>query len=342
MSEQVLALLWYFIIGLCVIFYVILDGFDLGVGILHFFTKKDEDRRIFLNAIGPFWDGNEVWLVIVGGALFAGFPDVYATLFSGFYDLCMILLCGLIFRAVAIEFRSKQPSKTWRQIWDAVFCIASFVISFGIGLAFGNLIEGVPLDEHKNFVGNMQVFLRPYPCLVGLFTCSLLTMHGAIFLAMKTEGKLHERLRRWVKKCILIFLAMYMITTIATCWVQPHMVSRMLDQPGWFLIAVAAVLAILNVPREFSHGRDFTAFLFSSLGIVFLFCLYGIGMFPILVRSSIDPVNRSLTYLSAASSPLTLKVLLIIVAIGVPLVLAYGTMIYRIFKGKVKLGPTSY
>lgn len=229
MNESTFALMWYAIIGICVVFYVVLDGFDLGVGILHFFTKKDEDRRIFLNAIGPFWDGNEVWLVIVGGALFAGFPDVYAAVFSGFYDLCMILLCGLIFRAVAIEFRSKQTSKRWRTTWDAVFGIASFVICFGLGLAFGNLIEGVPLDEHKDFIGTMEMFFRPYPCLIGLFTCSLLTLHGAIFLAMKTEGKLHERLRRWVKKCVIIFLGMYIITTIVTCIVQPHMVERMKD-----------------------------------------------------------------------------------------------------------------
>jgi cytochrome d ubiquinol oxidase subunit II len=342
MNELTLAFLWYIVIGLCVVFYVVLDGFDLGVGMLHLFTKKDEDRRIFLNAIGPFWDGNEVWLVIVGGALFAGFPDVYATLFSGFYDLCMLLLCGLIFRAVAIEFRSKHSSQKWRQTWDIVFCLASLVIGFGIGLTFGHLIEGVPLDQHKNFTGTIELYFRPYPCLVGVFTCSLLMMHGAIFLAMKTEGALHNRLRRWMKKCVLFFFAMYLAVTIATCWTQPHMVARMIEEPLWFLIALAAALVILNVPRAFSQGRDFKAFLFSSLGIILLFCLYGVGMFPILVRSTIDPVHHSLTFLNSAASPLTLKVLLIIVAIGVPLVLAYGAMIYRIFRGKVKIGPTSY
>ncbi len=337
-----MSLMWYIVVGLAVVFYVILDGFDLGTGILHLFTKKDEDRRIFLNAIGPFWDGNEVWLVIVGGALFAGFPDVYATLFSGFYDLCMLLLCGLIFRAVAIEFRSKKESQKWRQTWDVIFSVASLVITFGIGLAFGNLIEGIPLDAHKDFVGTLEIFFRPYPVLMGVFTCSLLMMHGSIFLAMKTEGKLHQRLRRWVSKCVIFFLAMYVITTVATVMAQPHMIERMQQQPVWFIVPLLAFLAILNVPREFTHNRDGRAFAFSCLGIVLLFCLYGIGMFPVLVRSTIDPVTHSLTYLNAASSALTLKVLLIIVAIGVPLVLAYGTMIYRIFKGKVKLGPTSY
>lgn len=342
MSEFTLSALWYLVIGISVLFYVILDGFDLGVGMLHLLTKKDQDRRIFLNAIGPFWDGNEVWLVIVGGAMFAGFPDVYAALFSGFYDLCMILLCGLIFRAVAIEFRSRKISPRWRSAWDITFSVASFVIAFGIGLTFGNLIEGVPLDAHKNFVGTFSLFFRPYPCLIGIFTCALLMMHGSIFLAMKTEGQLHQTLRRWVKRCVIFFLVMYGITTLATWKLQPHMVTRMKEEPIWFLVALLAFLAILNVPREFSRRRDGWAFIFSCFGILFLFCLYGVGMFPILVRSSIDPVTHSLTYLNAASSPLTLKVLLIIVAIGVPLVLAYGTMIYRIFRGKVKLESHSY
>ncbi len=342
MGELSLAALWYVVIGVAVIFYVVLDGFDLGVGMLHCFAKKDQDRRIFLNAIGPFWDGNEVWLVIVGGAMFAGFPDMYAALFSGFYDLCMLLLCGLIFRAVAIEFRSKKPSKKWRTTWDAIFGLASFIIAFGIGLAFGNLIEGVPLDETKNFVGTAALFFRPYPCLIGIFTCSLLMMHGAIFLAMKTEGHLHNRLRRWVNKCVVFFLAMYAITTIATCLWQPHMIERMQQEPFWLAFAILAFLSILNVPREFTHGKDGRAFAFSCLGILFLFCLYGVGTFPYLVRSSLDVDRHSLTYQNASSSPLTLKVLLIIVAIGIPLVLAYGTMIYRIFRGKVKIEPTSY
>lgn len=337
-----LAALWYLVIGVAVIFYVILDGFDLGVGILHGFAKKDQDRRIFLNAIGPFWDGNEVWLVIVGGAMFAGFPDMYATLFSGFYDLCMLLLCGLIFRAVAIEFRSKRPSTTWRATWDWIFSIASFIIAFGIGLAFGNLIEGVPMDAEKSFVGSAALFFRPYPCLIGIFTCALLAMHGAIFLAMKTSGALHQRLRRWVNKSVLFFLSMYILTTIATYLWQPHMIDRMKEDPFWLIFALLAFLSILNIPREFSKGRDGRAFVFSCLGIVFLFSLYGVGTFPQLVRSSIDPDLYSLTYQNAASSPLTLKVLLIIVAIGVPLVLAYGAMIYRIFRGKVKLDSTSY
>lgn len=342
MSEFTLSLLWYFIIGVCVIFYVALDGFDLGVGIMNFFTKKDEERRVFLNAIGPVWDGNEVWLVIVGGALFAGFPDVYATLFSGFYNLCMLLLAGLIFRAVAIEFRSKRESKRWRKTWDATFSIASLVISFGLGVTLGNLMEGIPLNENKDFVGSFGMFFRPFPILIGLFTVSLLMMHGSIYLAMKTEGALHKRLRRWVTRCIVLFIALFVVTTCVVWSLAPHVITRFIQEPVYLIVPILALLAILNVPRLFTRGSDGWAFLFSCFCIALLFCVFGIGTFPNLVRSTISPDANSLTFYNSAASALTLKVLLIIVAIGVPLVLAYGTVIYRVFRGKVKLDHMSY
>ncbi len=336
------SLFWYFIVGFSVICYVALDGFDLGVGILNFFTKKDQDRRLFLNAIGPVWDGNEVWLVIVVGALFAGFPAVYATLFSGFYDLCMILLAGLIFRAVAIEFRSKRESKRWRSTWDAVFSMASLVISFGLGLCLGNLVEGIPLDSQTDFRGDFSLFLRPFPVLVGLFTVSLMTMHGAIFLAMKTEGALHQRLRVWAKRAMLVFIGLYLVTT-ATAWIAvPHMVERFKESPELLLVPFLALLSVLNIPRLFSKGCDGWAFLSSCLCIFLLFCVFGIGTFPYLIRSTLDPAAHSLTFLNAASSVMTLKALAVIVIIGVPLVLGYGTFVYRIFRGKVKLDISSY
>jgi cytochrome d ubiquinol oxidase subunit II len=342
MSDFTLSFLWYLIIGVCVIFYVALDGFDLGVGIMHFFTKKDQERRVFLNAIGPVWDGNEVWLVIVGGALFAGFPDVYATLFSGFYNFCMIFLAGLIFRAVAIEFRSKRKSMRWRFTWDAIFSSASLLIAFGLGLAIGNLMNGIPLNENKDFVGSFEMFFRPYPILIGFFTVSLLMMHGSIYLAMKTEGELHTRLRKWAKRCMWIFLSLYALTTVITWIMTANMVERFKVEGWYLLVPLAAFLCILNIPRMFSRNQDGWAFLSSCFGIVFLFCTYGIGTFPNLILSTVNPDQNSLTFSNAAASRITLEVLLVIVAIGVPLVLAYGTIIYRIFRGKVKIGPTSY
>lgn len=342
MSEFALSLMWYFVIGLSVLFYVVLDGFDLGVGMLHLFTRKDEDRRIFLNAIGPVWDGNEVWLVIVAGALFAGFPEAYATLFSGFYDLCMFLLAGLILRAVSIEFRSKAAASLWRFIWDWTFSLSSYVIAFGIGTVMGNLIEGLPLTENHDFTGELSLIFRPYAILTGFFTIALLMMHGSIYLSMKTEGALHDRVRRMAYVSTFFFLAMYIITTIVTWLGSPHMIANIKLFPELSIIAIAAFLAILNIPREFHHNRDGRAFLSSAIAIAFLFGLYGVGTYPYLVRSTINPEQNSLTFYNASASPLTLRVLLIIVAIGVPLVLAYGSMVYRIFRGKVRLGPTSY
>ncbi len=342
MSEFTLSFLWYLVIGASVIFYVALDGFDLGVGIMNFFTKEDAERRVFLNAIGPVWDGNEVWLVIVGGALFAGFPDVYATLFSGFYNLCMLLLAALIFRAVAIEFRSKRRSKKWRFTWDAVFSVSSLLISFGLGVTLGNLMEGIPLNENQDFVGSFAMFFRPFPILIGFFTISLLMMHGSIYLAMKTEGALHKRLRVWAKRCIVVFIGFYVLTTGVIWMLAPNVVARFKEEPLYMVVPLLALLAILNVPRMFTRNSDGWAFLSSCFCIALLFCVFGIGTFPYLVRSTINTDANSLTFFNAASSVLTLKVLLIIVAIGIPLVLAYGTVIYRIFRGRVKIDRTSY
>ena len=337
-----LDLIFYLVIGLSIVGYAILDGFDLGVGMLHLFAKTDEERRVSLNAIGPVWDGNEVWLVIVGGALFAGFPDVYATFFSTFYNLTMVLLVGLIFRAVAIEFRSKRKSQTWRFGWDTVFCVASYIIAFGIGIAMGNLIEGVPLNEHKDFVGTHRDFLRPYTVLVGILGIAVFMLHGAVYMVMKTEGELHDRLRKHVTPCIIFFVAAYLSVTSLTLVYMPHMTAQMKKYPWLFVIGLLAILAVLNVHRLIKKGKDGSAFLFSCLGITLFICLFGIGTFPNMIRSSVDPEHFSLTIFNSSSSPLTLKVLLWIVGLGIPLVLGYGYYIYRVFRGKVKLDSTSY
>lgn len=337
-----LEILWYLVVVIAVIMYAVLDGFDLGVGCLLIFAKKDEERRLFLNSIGPIWDGNEVWLVIVGGALFAGFPDVFATIFSASYDFVMLLLAGLIFRAVSIEFRSKRASSRWRKTWDAVFGISSFIIAFGLGLVLGNLIEGLPLDEHKDFVGNTFSFIRPYPILFGITTVALFMMHGSIYLTMKISGKFHEAVRGWVKRCIFIFMGCYVVLSAATFIATPHMTDRLIENPWSFVVPILAVLAILNVPRLVHKRSDGWAFIFSSLSIALLLMLFPIGTYPTILRSSIDPDAYSLTVMNSASSPLTLKVLLIMVLIGVPLVIAYGAYIYHIFRGKVKLDSHSY
>jgi len=320
----------------------ILDGFDLGVGMLHLFSKKDEERRLMLNSIGPVWDGNEVWLVTAGGALFAGFPDVYATLCSAFYVPIMILLTGLIFRAVAIEFRSKQPMAWWRWGWDVMFSFASFVIALALGIALGNLIRGIPLDAQKEFTGTLASLITPYTILVGFMTVALFTMHGSIYVVMKTEGELHDKLRRWVNPSIIFFIMCYVTTTMATLIYMPHMVESIQARPIFFIIGLINILAIANIPREIHLGKDGRAFISSCVNIICLMALYGIGTFPNAIRAINDPENLSLTIFNSSSSLLTLKILMLMAIIGVPLVVSYTVAIYWIFKGKVKLESTSY
>lgn len=336
-----LHVIWYGLVGLLLTGYAILDGFDLGVGALHLFTKKDEHRRLMLNSIGPVWDGNEVWLVTGGGALFAAFPEVYATVFSGFYNAFILLLFALIFRAVAIEFRSKQPMPWWRRMWDVSFSVASLLAAFLMGVAFGNIVWGVPLDAQREFSGVFLDLLNPFALLVGVTTVALFMMHGAIYVVLKTEGELHDVARRWVNNAIIVFVVCYAATTLATWLHLPHMLRLFREHPFLSVVPLATMLAIANVPREIHHRRDFAAFLSSCAAIAGLMLLVAIGMFPNLVLARPDP-SMSLTVFNAASSPKTLKVMLIMAAIGVPLVLAYTTSIYYIFRGKTKLDPMSY
>ncbi len=337
-----LELIWFFVFVVLLTGFAILDGFDLGVGLLHLFTKNDTERRVMLNSIGPVWDGNEVWLVTAGGALFAGFPDVYATVCSAFYIPIMLLLTGIIFRAVAIEFRSKQPMVWWRQMWDVFFSIASLVISLGLGLVMGNLIQGIPLDAQKEFIGEFTGLLNPYAFLVGILTVTLFAMHGVIYVLMKTSGELHEKLRIWVNRSIILFIMTYAITTVATLIYFPHMAQAIQQRPVFFIIAMVNMFAIANIPREIQRGKDGLAFISSCFNIACLMFLYGIGTFPNMVRASNDPEGLSLTVWNAASSQLTLKILLIIALIGIPLIVSYTIAIYYIFRGKVKLDAHSY
>ena len=333
--------IWFILIGVLFTGYAILDGFDLGVGALHLFTKTDVERRTFLNSIGPVWDGNEVWLVTAGGALFAAFPEVYATAFSGFYLALMLLLFCLIFRAVAIEFRSKQEMLWWRRLWDVSFTVSSVVASLLIGVALGNIAIGIPLDANHEYIGTFLGMLNPYSILVGFTTLALFMMHGAIYVVMKTEGGLHDKVRGWINNTIIFFIICYAITTMATLLYVPQMADVIKQHPILFIVPLLNMLAIANIPREIYHGRDWRAFLSSSCAILFLLALFGIGMFPNMIFSNPNPAN-SLNIYNAASSQKTLRIMLIIAALGVPAVLAYTASIYWIFRGKVKIDSSSY
>jgi cytochrome d ubiquinol oxidase subunit II len=333
--------LWFALVGVLFMGYAILDGFDLGVGALHLFAREDQERRLFLNAIGPVWDGNEVWLVTGGGALFAAFPEVYATIFSGFYPAFMLLLFGLIFRAVAIEFRSKQPHPAWRAFWDGSFSVASVAAALLVGVALGNIAWGVPLDAAGEFAGSFLGLLKPYPLLVGVTTVALFAMHGSIYLILKLEGDLQARVRGWAQNTIILFILCYVCTTMATLLYVPHMTAYFKEHPVLFLMPLLTMLAIANIPRELHRGRDFHAFLSSCAAVAALLALFGLGMYPNMVFSS-PLAENSLNIYNAASSAKTLKIMLVIAVLGVPLVLSYTASIYWIFRGKVKLDASSY
>ncbi len=333
---------WFILVGALFTGYVILDGFDLGVGVLHLFVAEtDEERRIFINAIGPVWDGNEVWLVTGGGALFAAFPAVYATVFSGFYLAFMALLCALIFRAVAIEFRSKHASPRWRRYWDRGFALGSTGSALLIGLAMGNIAWGIPLDADGEFAGSFLGLLHPYALLMGVTTVLLFAMHGAIYLVLKTEGALQARLRTRVNPLIIAFILSYVLLTLATLLYVPHITEAFRREPWFFALVVPVVLAVANIPREVNRGREFYAFLSSCAAMAGLMAIFGVGTYPYLIYS--HPLSgHSLSAFNASSSPKTLAVMLTIALIGLPIVVAYSVSIYWIFRGKVRLTKTSY
>lgn len=336
-----LNLIWFILVGVLLTGYAILDGFDLGVGALHLLTGTDLERRILLNSIGPVWDGNEVWLVTAGGALFAAFPEVYATVFSGFYIAFMMLLFVLIFRAVAIEFRSKHNSPRWRAAWDYAFSISSIIIALLMGVALGNIITGIPLGADKEFAGTFIGLLNPFSLLIGITTVALFMMHGAIYLSMKTDGELQVKVKSWINNTIIFFVICFVTATMATLIYYPNMVNHFKEYPAFFLIAILNMLAIANIPREIHKGREFRAFISSSASIALLLVLFAMGIFPNIVLSNPLPEN-SLNIYNAASSQKTLNIMLIVAIIGMPFVIAYTFIIHKVYKGKVKLDEMSY
>lgn len=334
--------LWFLVVGGLFSGYVILDGFDFGAGAWHLFFKNEESRRIALNAIGPVWDGNEVWLVIGGGALFAGFPELYATLLSAMYIPFMLFLMFIIFRAVSIEFRSKEIMLWWRKMWDIAYSTSSIMLSLLLGIVLGNVLQGMPIDE--NFIyrgGGFFEFLNPYALLVGVTTLALFMMHGAIYLLLKTEGRLHIKLNFLLKKGMIFFLVSFGITTLYTLIYIPQLSDTFRANPIMFFVPLAAFLSIANIPRLAQKKKYHTAFFFSSLTMSFLLILVAIELYPTLLLSTMDSAN-SLDIYNAAASQKSLGIMLLIAAIGAPLVIGYTVFVYMTFKGKVKIDEHSY
>jgi cytochrome d ubiquinol oxidase subunit II len=336
-----LNLVWFILLALLFIGYAILDGFDLGVGILSLFTRENQVKRLYINAIGPVWDGNEVWLLTGGGALFAAFPVVYATVFSGFYVALMLLLAALIARAVAMEFRGKVDSARWRNIWDWAFGLGSLLPSVLFGVAYGNILQGIPLERGGVFAGRFLELLNPYALLVGGLTVVLFTMHGALYMTLKVEGSFRHILGRWASRLWAAAAALVVSVTAATALAAPFLFDGMARQPLTWLLSLVLLASLAAVPVYLKAIRYFRAFIASGTMIGSLIALSALSLFPRIVPSSID-LQYSLTVYNASSSPYTLGVMLILALIGMPLVIGYTVFIYRAFKGKVEITADSY
>jgi cytochrome d ubiquinol oxidase subunit II len=333
--------LWFLVVGAVFSGYAILDGFDLGAGALHLFIKGDENRRIAFNAIGPVWDGNEVWLVIGGGTLFAGFPVVYGTLFSAFYIPFMLFLAALIFRAVSIEFRSKEKMKWWRTTWDIAYFGSSVLLAILLGVVLGNVLNGIPLNENMEYTGSWLAFLNPFAIIVGLTSLSLFMMHGAIYLSLKTGGKLFLNITYFVRNTVIAFIMMFVILSFYTLIYEQHLTERFQEYPFLFLIPIVIVLSIANIPRLISKHMYFGAFIFSGITIAMLLILSAINLYPNIVVSTSDPAN-TITIYNAAASQKSLGIMLTIAAIGAPLAVFYSAFAFWTFRGKVELDEHSY
>ena len=324
-----LQIVWLLLIGVLLIGYAILDGFDLGVGCWHLFAKKGQERSRCLRAIEPFWDGNEVWLLTGGGALFAAFPPVYATVFSGLYLALMLVLLGLIFRAVSIEFRSKVEDPRWVAVWDFAFSAGSFLPSLLYAVAVGNLLRGLPLNALGDYTGGFFALLNPYALVVGLVGLSMFAVHGALYLAVKTDGELQLRARAWAARSWWAYAALFLV---AAAWTACCYLRNGVALP--VLLALASVAAIALI-RVFSRrGEDLKAFFASCAGIALVMLAVVAVLFPNLVTASNDP-SLSLTIFNASSSFRTLGVMLVIALLGMPVVIGYTVFIHRVFKGKV-------
>lgn len=340
-----LNIIWFLLLAVLIIGYAVLDGFDLGVGVIQLFTKDEDERKVNVNAIGPVWDGNEVWLLTAGGAMFAAFPIVYATVFSGFYIAFMLLLTALIFRAVSFEFRKYSESTRSRKLWDTSFALGSAVPALLYGVAIGNVLRGLPVQLVDGKVVESITFfglLNPYSILVGVLSLILFTMHGAIYLTMKSSGKHQDKMVSVAGKTWIAFIALYMLATFATFFSAPYLFEGMLKNPVFWVLFILLFAGIFYIPIGLKAKKFGFTFLASSVIVASATGMVAVSLFPRLVPSSINLADGSLTIYNSASSQNTLFTMLIIALIGMPLVIGYTIYIYRVFKGKVVITKDSY
>lgn len=325
-----LNILWFILVSVLFIGFFFLEGFDYGVGILlPFIGKNDTERRIVINTIGPVWDGNEVWLITAGGAIFAAFPNWYATLFSGFYMALFLILLALIVRGVAFEFRSSDRSPAWRSLWDTMAFAGSFLSALLWGVAVTNLLQGVPIDSNMHYVGSFWDLLSPYTLVGGLTTLLVFTLHGALYLSLKTEGYMEERSRQMAAKVGVLAVPVVLLLAVLT---YSH--TDLFYKLGATTVFLASAVCLVLAMALLRAGRNGWAFVANSLTIVLFTVSTFWAMFPRVMVSSLQP-DWSLTIYNASSSPYTLKIMTVVALTMVPIVLIYQGWTYWVFRQRV-------
>jgi cytochrome d ubiquinol oxidase subunit II len=332
---------WFFLWGLLWAVFFITDGFDFGVGtLLPFLGKTNEDRRMMLNSVGPLWDGNEVWLITAGGVTFAAFPTVYAVMFSSLYSALMLILFALILRGVSFEFRGKVESPVWRRIWDGCNFMGSVIPAILFGVAFANIFKGIPIDGNGIYQGNLFTLLNPFGLLGGLLFLLMFIQHGALWLCIRTGNGLQEQARRTAFR-VWPVLAVTAVAFLVAAWYSTRLYDNYLNHPSLFIVILMTVAALFAVPVLLKRSAWFFSWL-ASAGFIAGATFFGIiGLYPNLFPSSIDAAY-SLTAFNASSSPLTLTIMLVVVAIFIPVVIGYQIWAYRMFSDRMTIDDLDY
>lgn len=336
-----LEIIWFVLWAVLWAVYFMLDGFDLGLGsLLPFVAKNETEKRIVYNSMGPFWDGNEVWLITAGGATFAAFPTAYAIMFNGLYSALLLLLFALIIRGVCFEFRSKGDTQQWRDLWDKMMVVGSFLPCILLGVAFANIFQGLPLDKDGIFQGGLFTLLNPYGLAGGALFLMLFLVHGALWFALKTEGELSQRAGVLASKLWAVLLVVAVAFLVWTFF-QTKLFDNYLKMPVLFIIPLIAVVSLI-MAKVFMLSKAWVKAWFASAGTILFVTFFGVaGLFPNLLPSSLDPAY-SVTIYNSASSQLTLKIMLGIALVMVPIVIAYQIWIYMFLKDKVNEKSLDY
>jgi len=335
-------IVWFWTLGGMLIAYSVLDGYDLGVGTVHLWiTRSDEERRITLNAIGPVWNGNEVWLLAAGGMMVVSFPRVYASGFSGFYLALMVVLWLLILRGVSIEFRSQLQDPLWRALWDTGFWLGSLLLALLLGVALGNVLRGLPIGPDGYFQGTFGLLLNPYSLLTGILSVAVLAWHGSNYLRIKTEHQLLDRARVWSGRLFWPAAALIVITTGATFVARQSAGMNFRSHPVAVILPLLGLAGLVGGFLSRAGERDRAAFRSSTLVIIGLLGTAAFTVYPNLLTSTKDP-SYSLTVFNAASSPLALRASFLANIAGMIGVIVYSTYVHRTFSGKVRLRDHGY